>query len=832
MTLADISIGEEAIIVKVKGRGAFRKRILEMGFVAGQKITAIRKSPLNDPIEYEIMGYHLSLRNSEAKLIEVISIKEALRRQPKECKGTTETFLKNKYLQKRKHIHIALVGNPNSGKTTIFNELCKTHERVGNYSGVTVDAKQGELRFRKHIITVTDLPGTYSLTSYSPEEIYVRDFIYEKMPDIIVNIIDGSNLERNLNLTTQLIDMDMRVVGVINMYDEIIRSKDKFNHHTLGKMIGIPLIPSIGARKQGIRKLLEKIIKVYNDESEIIRHVHINYSNTIEGSIIRIQNQIKEEKSNPFITKTSPRFIAIKLLEKDNEIIKKLHDEGFDKILKVAENQRKHIKFTIGEEAEDIITNSRFGYISGALKETYKTSDNKQKKESNTNKIDKVLTHRLFGIPFFIAFLWLMFFTTFRVGNYPMEWLQSLINWLSGIVSNNMADSMFKDMLINGVIGGVGGVLVFIPNIMLLFMFISFMEDTGYMARAVFIMDRVMHKIGLHGKSFIPLLIGFGCNVPAVMSTRIIESKRDRLLTMLLIPFMSCSAKLPVYIIFISAFFPKNPVSMIFLLYFLGIMIGFITSIILKKTLFRYKEIPFVMELPPYRIPTIRSVFHHMWFRVEEYLKKIASIILLASVIIWMLSYFPKTTNYSTDYQAKIDNIESYYQKNVEENTETKNILLIKKEQEIANIQLEKQAEEQENSYIGVIGKFISPVMKPLGFNWKMSVAILTGISAKEIVISTLGVLYTTDIHKDGQAIVSKIRKEGLHPDKRDTDTNSLSALAFMVFILIYFPCIGTLAAIRKESGSWKWAAFSILYTTTIAWIAAFAVFQLGQFFI
>jgi ferrous iron transport protein B len=831
MTLADISIGEEAIIVKVKGRGAFRKRILEMGFVAGQNITAVKKSPLNDPIEYKIMGYHLTLRNSEAKLIEVISVEESLKLQPKECKGTKETFLENKYRQKRKHIHIALVGNPNSGKTTIFNELCKTHEHVGNYSGVTVDAKQGEFHFRKHKITITDLPGTYSLTSYSPEEVYVRDFIYDKMPDVIVNIIDGSNLERNLNLTTQLIDMDMRLVGVVNMYDEIIRRGDKFNHNTLGKMIGIPLVPSIGSRKRGVREMLEKIIEVYNDESDIVRHVHINYSNTIEDSIIRIQDKIKEEEDNsPFLTKTSPRFISVKLLENDREIKKKLHDCKQNGIIKTAENQRKNIKNTIGEEAEDIITDSRFGFISGALKETFKASNKKEKKKSNTSKIDKVLTHRFWGIPFFIAFLWLMFFTTFRLGNYPMEWLQSLIDWISTAVNNNMANGMFKDMLINGIIGGVGGVLVFIPNIMLLFMFISFMEDTGYMARAVFIMDRVMHKIGLHGKSFIPLLIGFGCNVPAVMGTRIIESKRDRLLTMLLIPFMSCSAKLPVYIIFISAFFPNNPVSMIFLLYFLGIFVGFTTSIILKKTLFRNKEIPFVMELPPYRMPTVRSVFHHMWFRVAVYLKKIGSVILLASVIIWVLSYFPKTTNYSADYQAKIEKIESNYQENIGE--ETNNFLLAEKEKKITRVQLEKQAEEQENSYIGIIGKFIAPVMKPLGFNWKMTVAIITGISAKEIVISTLGVLYTTNIHEDEQAIVSKIRKEGLHPDKKDTDTNSLSALAFMVFILIYFPCIGTLAAIRKESGSWKWAAFSILYTTAIAWIAAFAVFQLGQFFI
>ncbi len=833
MTLADLNIGEKAIIVKIRGRGAFRKRIMEMGFVAGQEITSIKRSPLQDPIEYKIMGYHVSLRNSEARMIEVISVEEALKEQPKDCPNTKEIFLTNTFRKKRKNIHIALVGNPNCGKTTIFNELCRTHEHVGNYSGVTVDAKKGKFNFRGYQFIVTDLPGTYSLSSYSPEEVYVRDFIYREMPDIIVNIIDGSSLERNLYLTTQLIDMDLRVVGAVNMFDEIIHKGDNFHYNMLGKMIGIPLVPTVGSRKRGIKELLQKIIKVYEDESDIVRHIHINYGNTIEDSILQLQKEIKNKDGEELFTKMSPRFISIKLLEGDSEIRRKLKENEGDNILKKAEQQVKNIENTTAEEVENLITDSRYGFISGALKETYHSSKEKPKKKSPSLRIDKTLTHRIWGIPFFILFLWIMFFTTFRLGNYPMEWLQSFIDYLSAVTETNLADSMFKDMLINGIIGGVGGVLVFVPNIMLLFLFISFMEDTGYMARAVFIMDRVMHKIGLHGKSFIPLLMGFGCNVPAVMGTRIIESKRDRLLTMLLIPFMSCSARLPVYIIFIAAFFPENPVAMIFMLYFLGIFIGFLTSILFKKMFFRYKEVPFVMELPPYRMPTVRSVITHMWYRVAMYLKKIGSVILIASVLIWMLSYFPKTREYSVDYEAQIAQTQDSYATEIEntENQSEKNQLSEEMHTKISDYEMQKQLEEQENSFIGIIGKAIAPVMKPLGFNWKMSVAILTGLPAKEIVVSTLGVLYTTDIHEDEQALVAKIYSEGLHPEKKDKESNRLAALAFMIFVLIYFPCIGTLVAISKESGSWRWAAFSVFYTTFLAWIIALLVNQIGQAF-
>ena len=813
MNLLQLEVGEKAIITKVKGRGAFRKRIIEMGFIAGKEITAIQRAPLNDPVEYNIMGYNVSLRNSEAALIEIVSESEA-KSHIGSSNGLSgipgEILLRETARRKEKTINVALVGNPNSGKTTIFNYASHSRERVGNYGGVTVDAKEARFRMDDYQFIITDLPGTYSLTAYSPEELFVRDFIFENLPDVVVNIADASNLERNLYLTTQLIDMDIKVVVALNMFDDLERHGDKLDHENLGKLLGIPFVPTVASKGKGIRELFNKIIEVYEDREKTLRHIHINYGEAFENAIVDLQEVIRVPE-NEFITNNiSPRFLSIKLLEKDKHTKRRLSQcQNAGQILEKAETHISRIEKDTREDSESLITDARYGFISGAIMETYKP--NPEKKIRKSDLIDRFVTNRYWGIPIFLVFMYVTFYATFRLGQYPMEWIEMAVDAVSGVINAGMADSWFKDLLVQGIIGGVGGVIVFLPNILLLYFFISIMEDTGYMARAVFIMDKFMHRIGLHGKSFIPMVMGFGCNVPAILSTRIIESRRDRLITMLINPFMSCSARLPVYILFISAFFVSYQGSILFALYFTGILLAIITSLLFSKVFFKKQDVPFVMELPPYRIPTLRAILKHMWFRAEQYLRKIAGVILIASIIIWVLGYFPRLPESSV---AESDQA-------LQEN-------LTDIDQELALRVL-----QQENSFIGLLGKTIEPVMKPLGFDWKMSVALLTGVAAKEVVVGTLGVLYFEDIDdpENSGSLVSKLQAQTYSDGDRAGEPvfNSLVAMSFMLFILIYFPCVGVLAAIKKESGSWRWPAFVVLYTSTLAWIVSFAFYQIGQ---
>ncbi len=863
MTLFDLNQGERAIITKVKGRGAFRKRITEMGFIPGIEIKVVKKAPLKDPIEYLIMDYNVSLRNSEAKMIDVLSEKEAevildkrhrymgsknrghrhrgfrnIDFKNREYNGIIdENLLKRAAKRKGKTINVALVGNPNSGKTTIFNYASGSKERVGNYGGVTVNAKEAKIKFAGYVFNVIDLPGTYSTSAYSLEELYVRDYILENFPDIILDVIDASNLERNLYLTTQLIDMDRKVIVALNMYDELKEKGDKFDYNSLGKMIGIPFVPTIASKGIGINNLLQKIIQVYEDKDETVRHIHINYGFCIEKAIKEIQDSIYKE-NRALTDRISTRFLSIKLLEKDKDVKKYIEQcPNKDDIYKIVNEKIEKIEKAKHDNGENIITNAKYGFIAGALKETLKPNPERKKRKSDV--IDTILTHKFWGIPIFIFFMWVMFYTTFTVGKYPMEWIGLFVNWISNILKAYMPACILKDLIIDGVIAGVGSVIVYLPNIIILFLFISIMEDTGYMARAVFIMDKAMHKIGLHGKSFIPLIMGFGCNIPAILSTRIIESKRDRMITMLINPFMSCSARLPVYILFISAFFVSYQALILFSMYFIGILVAILSSLLLGKTLFKKSDMPFVMELPPYRIPTAKSVLKHMWFNTEQYLKKIGGVVLIATIVIWMLGYFPREADPSKKYETKIINIENQYNKKISSakviNQKNVQILSKEKENNINNILSEEQAKRQENSYIGRVGKFIEPVMHPLGFDWKMSVAVLAGISAKEVVVSTLGILYQTNINdkKHTNALVKKLQQQtyqsGVKKGKKFF--NPLRAFVFMLFILLYFPCIGTIAAIRKESGSWKWALFEVFYTTSLAWILSFAVFQIGSLF-
>ncbi len=811
MNLAEIPSNESAFITRVKGRGAFRKRIIEMGFVRGQKVRVIKNAPLRDPIEYELMGYKISLRRSEAKLVEVITVKEAASANPEKFNGViTDEELKLSAQEKGKTIHIALVGNPNSGKTTLYNNVSHSHEHVGNYGGVTIDSRHAKFNHNGYSLNITDLPGTYSISAYSPEELYVRKFIFGEMPDIIINVVDASNLERNLYLTTQLIDMDVRIVIALNMYDELKESGNKFDFSSLGSMIGIPIVPTVASKGEGLKELFDVVIRVYEGQEPHVRHIHINYGIEVEKSVNKIQDVIWKIKN--ITDKVSSRYYAIKLLEKDKAAKFSLSRwETFNEIEEVANTEIKRLENIIKEDSETIITDSRYGFISGALKETFEKST--KIRRSNSEIIDAFLTNKIFGFPFLFLIMFITFYATFEVGKYPMQWLELLFSFLSSKLIHILPPGPFTDLLVNGVIGGVGSVIVFLPNILILFFFISLMEDTGYMARAAFIMDKVMHKIGLHGRSFIPLIMGFGCNVPAIMATRTIKNRNNRLVTMLINPFMSCSARLPVYILIIGAFFPSNPGLVLFLIYAFGIVMASVIAKIFNKFLFKAEEVPFVMELPPYRVPTMRSAIAHMWNKGGQYLKKMGGVILVASVIIWGLSYYPLTPSHK-DSPSTGQN--------------TTQMLSDKQQGPISS--------GLENSYIGKIGQFFEPVMKPLGFDWKMSVSLLTGIAAKEVVVSTMGVLYHTSADESVgvNSIINKLQQEKYtHGEKAGLYVyNPVVAASYLIFVLLYFPCVAVIAAIKKESGSWKWAAFTILYTTSLAWIMSFIVYQTGKLFL
>jgi ferrous iron transport protein B len=827
MNLSELKTNEKGVIVKVKGRGAFRKRITEMGFVKGQIVTVIKNAPFKDPIEYGLMDYHVSLRRNEAELVEVVDESEAQKLLIENFHGITgDNILKHSVLEKGKTINIALVGNPNCGKTTFFNNSTGASEHVGNYAGVTVDAKKSIKKHKGYTFNITDLPGTYSLTAYTPEELYVRQHIFDEIPDIVVNVVDASNLERNLYLTTRLIDMDIKIVIALNMYDELEKRRDLFDYKTLAQMIGIPIVPIVATTGRGIDLLFDMLIEVYEDQNPIVRHIHINYGIILENAVKDIQNQILNIDQTGVTRRIAPRFLALCLLENDSEIKKMIAESNklvliLDKVHKINEQIKKYLN----EETETLITDGRYGFIRGALKENFKKGDIKI--DERTYKIDKVLTHKYFGIPIFILLIWMMFQATFTLGSFPMTWIENGVSLLARYLDGNMLEGMLKDLIIDGIIGGVGGVIVYMPNILILFFIISFMEDTGYMSRAAFISDKVMHKIGLHGKSFIPLIMGFGCNVPAIMATRTLENKNDRLLTMLINPFMSCSARLPVYLVIIGAVFPEKAGTVLFLIYSAGIILSIIIAKVFKKVLFKSKEAPFVMELPPYRKPLIRISLKHTWNKGSQYLKKMAGVILLASILIWALGYFPLKNEKSDADEIKIKNLyQNYNGDTLNENYQS----------DLTKLKIEKNIALKEYSYIGRIGRFIEPAIRPLGFDWKIGVSIVTGIAAKEIVVSTMGVLYGAHFESEDSenalkiAIQNEVYQNGKQKGK--PIFTPLVSVSFLAFILIYFPCIEVIAAVKKESGSWKPAAFLALYTTILAWFISFSIYQIGSIFL
>ena len=828
MRLSELGTGEKGVIVKVLGHGGFRKRIVEMGFIKGKTVEVLLNAPLKDPIKYKVLGYEISLRRQEAEMIEVVSEEEAKKQAEKavyheglpEDVSVKEEDMKRLALGKRRTINVALVGNPNSGKTSLFNLASGAHEHVGNYSGVTVDAKEGYFDFEGYHFRIVDLPGTYSLSAYTPEEIYVRRHIVDETPDVIINVVDSSNLERNLYLTTQLIDMNVRMVVALNIYDELESSGNTLDYHLLSKLFGVPMVPTVSKKNRGLDTLFHVVINLYegvdffdkqgnmnpevlkdltewhdsledrkNHEEEhledyvrehkrkgrVFRHIHINHGPDLEKAI----DAVKEEVSkNEFIHhKYSTRFLSIKLLENDPDIesfVRTLPNAG--EIFRIRDKMAKRVQETMNEDCESAITDAKYGFISGALKETF--TDNHLEQAQTTKVLDAIVTHRIWGYPIFFLFMYLMFEGTFVLGEYPMMGIEWLVGQIGDLIRNNMSEGPLKDMLVDGIVGGVGGVIVFLPNILILYFCISLMEDSGYMARAAFIMDKIMHKMGLHGKSFIPLIMGFGCNVPAIMASRTIENRKSRLITMLINPLMSCSARLPIYLLLVGAFFPNNASLVLLSIYAIGIFLAVLLARLFSKFLVKGDDTPFVMELPPYRMPTAKSIFRHTWEKGAQYLKKMGGIIMIASIIIWFLGYYPNHEAYET------------------------------------------VAEQQENSYIGQLGRAIEPVIKPMGFDWKLGIGLISGVGAKELVVSTLGVLYVDDPEADEASLAERI------------PITPLVAFCYMLFVLIYFPCIAALAAIKQESGSWKWALFAACYTTGLAWLVAFSVYQIGGMFV
>ena len=818
--LANLENGKTGIITKVKGYGAFRKRINEMGFVVGAKVTAIKRAPLQDPVEYELLGYRVSLRKSEAQRVEIVAEDDAVIFDETPYYGTvSEEVLRKSVKARSKIIHVALVGNPNCGKTTLFNYATGKHERVGNYGGVTVDIKTAKLKRFGYTFHITDLPGTYSLSEYSPEELFVRSHLTYSMPDVIVNVLDTSNLERNLYLTTQLIDMNVKVVGALNMYDELEKKGDRFDYENLGALLGIPFVPTTASKGKGINELLKKVISSFEEEEPIFRHIHINYGEDILHSVNRLRDEIS--KHQVISDLYHKQYTALKLLENDTAFTNEMRAlSKSEALIECAKKEQQRIEKKYHESPESVITDAKYSFIRGALLETYTPSIEKQNRALHYG-LDVLFTHKWFGFPVFFLFMWAMFQMTFSFGSYPMDLIDLGVSKLSDLVSATMADGMLRDLLVDGIIGGVGGVIVFLPNIIILFFFISLMEDTGYMARAAFIMDRIMHKIGLHGKSFIPLLMGFGCNVPAIMATRTLDNRKDRILTMLIIPFMSCSARLPVYVLLISAFFPMFQGLILLSIYAAGILLSVLVALLFKRVFFRKSDVPFVMELPPYRVPTIRNTLVHMWAKSVQYLKKMGTIILVASIIIWALGYFPQNKELVAWHDVQIEHIQS-------DNTISEQL----KDSLVTHLLIEQHSEKLRNSYIGQIGEFITPVIAPLGFDWKIGVSIFTGLAAKEIVVSTMGVLYQSDLAADESSVgLQKRLQEQVHESgiqKGEKVFSPLVAFTLMLFVLIYFPCIAVIAAIKREA-NWKWAGFTMVYTTALAWVVAFVTYQIGS---
>ncbi len=710
--------------------------------------------------------------------------------------------MKNEFL-------VAVCGNPNTGKSTIFNHLTGVRQHVGNYPGVTVEKKEGILVYEKYKIKLVDLPGIYSLTAYSPEEIIARNFVIENKPDLVIDIVDCSNLDRNLYLAIQLMELGVPLLLVFNMSDEAEKKGIRIDTKKMSELLGIPIVKTVGHKGIGLDELKKEIVRCCM-RTKFHSYEFIRYGKEIDSTIAELKRILDQDKE--FSTNYNTFWIALKLIEKDEDV-KELVKKSFKNpslVFNFLEEKISYIESIFGEDTTTIMADARYGLISGITNECVRRVD-VEKRRRVSDRIDFILTHRFLGIPIFLALMYLVFWFTFKIGSVPMEWIDNFFRFLTENINHFwIGKSYLKSLLLDGIIGGVGAVLVFLPNIMFLFFAIGVLEYSGYMARAAFIIDRVMHRIGLHGKSFIPMLIGFGCNVPGIMATRTLESKRERLLTILVLPLMSCGARLPIYLLIIPAFFPKKlHTPMLWLIYLIGVILAIISAKVLKHLLFKGETSPFVMELPPYRIPTLKSLVLYVWEKSFLYLKKAGTIILAASIVLWFLSTFPKPQKYSMDYNLAIEKIKL-------------NASLSDKEKERLIIDLEnrKIAEEVEKSYMGRIGKFVEPLFSPLGFDWKITTAILGALSAKEVFVSQLGI-----VNRVGEATEES---ESLR-DRLKKQYDPLVGFCIMLWALVSAPCIATFAITKQETGSWKWAVAQFFGLTLMAYILVLITYQIGR---
>ncbi|MBN2208791.1 MAG: ferrous iron transport protein B [Candidatus Coatesbacteria bacterium] len=707
-------------------------------------------------------------------------------------------------------IKIALAGNPNSGKTTIFNSITGARQHVGNYPGVTVEKKEGSTVYDGHELNVVDLPGIYSLTAYSIEELVARHFIIDEKPDVVINVIDASNLERNLYLTVQLIELGAPLVLAFNMSDVADHRGMQFDLELLSKLLGAPIVLTVGHKKKGQDELLETAIKVARKEITY-PPVSISYGKRINRLLDGIEALVKSDAG--FAGRRPARWVALKLLENDCRAFAHVKSSA------LAQAVREGIEFiqkVAGDNPETVIAERRYGFISGACQEAVRSSV--EARHDVSDRIDAVLTNRVLALPIFLALMWLMFKFTFVASEPLVHWIELGFEALGEAIGRVLpGEGAIKSLLIDGIIGGVGGVLVFVPIIGLLFLFMAVLEATGYMARAAFIMDRYMHKVGLHGQSFIPMILGFGCTVPGIMACRVIPDRRDRLVTILVTPFMSCGARLPIYGLFIGAFFAESGGTVLFALYATGILVALLSARILRKFVLKGDASPLVMELPPYRMPTVRGILLQTWEQVRMYIRKAGTIILLGSVLMWFLSSFPWQRSYSSDYEAQIASAqELYYGDPASLGAAVK------------HIEGREHAERLEGSYAGRLGRALEPLIRPLGFTWRIGVALIGGLVAKEVVVSTLGTLYSvSDAGEEPQSLRERLQN-ARRPDGRKVYT-PLVAFTLMVFSLLYLPCVAALAMIRKETGTWKWPLFTLAYTTGVAWVVSFLVHQLGS---
>ena len=814
--------GQKGCIVKVKGHGSARRRAVDAGFYKGICVEILDVD--STCVSVDVEGIQRLLTLSEASMIEVLTVEEAAHEM--QVTEVSTGALKSLAHRHRHEIEIALVGQPLSGKNSLFTTL--TQGQSAPLAGAA-DILMGERDFQDYHLHISNLPDTYSLTSRTADTWTVRRHLVGDAPDIVISVIDATDLERSIQITTQLLDMNLRVIVALNKFDAMQAEGGMLDYQTLSRLLGTPIVPTVSLNNEGLEHLLHLAINIYegadflDDEGEVnkevmrelqewhrsivhthdhtehladftrdhtldtrykkhaYRHIHIYHGTELEQSIETLRNEVWKSESTRY--RYSTRYVAIALLEGDIDIEQfvREHMPNSKAIFALRDKERRRYTRLMGESVPKAVRTAKRSFILGALKETYTPPITQAKANpSFTERLDRLVTHKVWGVALFLLSLFIMFEATFVLGEYPMQGIEWLVEKASLLIEHILPEGPIKDMVVDGIIGGVGGVIVFLPNILILYFFISLMEDSGYMSRAAFIMDKAMHRMGLHGKSFITLIMGFGCNVPAVLATRMIESRKSRLITMLVTPLMSCSARLPVYIIFVAAFFPHHSGAVLMGLYLTGILLAVLVARLLSRTVMRGDETPYVMELTPYRSPSWRVIFKHTWDKGYEYLKKMGGVILIASIVVWFLGYYPRSEHYATP------------------------------------------AEQQEHSYIGHIGKAIEPVIAPLGFDWKMGIGLVSGVGAKELIVSTLGVLYAN------QEVADTAESEAQIASALKAVTTPAAALAYMLFVLIYFPCLATLIAIKKETKSWWWAIFTAVYTTALAWFVAFAVYRVA----